>query len=79
MDFLVVIVVVILFGLGLLVVVDGFSDRGRTPGGTDDRTFHGSIRDPLWTPDPPGSRHPREIAVGGALMLLAVGVAIVAI
>jgi hypothetical protein len=35
MDFLVVVVVVVLFVLGLLVVVDGFSDRGRTPSGTE--------------------------------------------
>jgi hypothetical protein len=82
MDFLVVVVVVVLFVLGLLVVVSGFSDRGRTPSGTDLPTFqvgNWMIRDPFRRPDPAGSRHPSQIAVGVALMLLAVVIAIVAI
>ena len=86
MDFLVVAVVVVLFVLGLLVVIDGFSDRGRTPTGQDQRAkfpvVHWAIRDPFRTQDggpTVGSRHASRIAVGVALMLFAVVIAIVAI
>ena len=86
MDFLVVAVVIVLFVLGLLVVIAGFSDRGRTPTGHDRRAnfpvVHWAIRDPFREQDggpTVGSRHPSQIAVGVALMLLAVVIAIVAI
>ena len=64
MDSLMVVVVIVLFVLGLLVVVDGFSDRGRTPTGQDRRAkfpvVHWAIRDPFRTQDgglTAGSRH----------------------
>jgi hypothetical protein len=86
MDFLFAVIVVVLFVLGLLVVIDGFSDRGRTPTGQDRRdkfpVVHPLIRDPFRTQDGDPSvesRHKTQIALGVALMLLAVVIAIVAI